>query len=146
MSTKMINVIPLDSFDKNRPEEMDVYLAHNGWHFNKKMCDFAVSKMRKRNPSTKKTERIEPYSKDQVDELLTKYGVLLENSKGYDYVYEANKCKADFLKSSITDEAHLALYIQDVIDDVDAPDGMVMRMWYATMVASGTPIEWSDML
>lgn len=142
----MVRVIPLDSYIKDRPEEMEIYLSYNGWHFNKKMCDFAVSKMRKRNQTSKQIEPIEPYSKDQVDALLAKYGVQLENSIGYDYVYAANMCKADFLKSSVIDEAHLALYIKDVIDDPDAPDGTTMRRWYVTMVAAGQPIEWSDML
>lgn len=142
----MIRVTPLDSYSKDRPEEMDIYLSHNGWHFNKKMCELAVSKMCKRNPASKQIEPIEPYTKDQVDALLAKYSVKLENNIGYDYVYVANMCKADFLKSSIIDESHLAIYIKDVIDDVDAPDGTTMRRWYATMVAAGQPIEWSDML
>lgn len=142
----MIRVTPLDAYTKDRPEEMEIYLSHNGWHFNKKMCEFAVNKMRKRNPSSKQIEPIEPYTKDQVDALLAKYSVQLENSIGYDYVYAANMCKSDFLKSSVIDESHLALYIKDVIDDPDAPDGTIMRRWYATMVAAGQPVEWSDML
>lgn len=64
----------------------------------------------------------------------------------YDYVYVANMGKADYLKSSIPDEAHLALYIKDTIDDPDAPDGATMRRWYATMIAAGEPIEWDEVL
>ena len=62
-----------------RPEEMEAYLSNFGWHFNKKMCEFAVSLMKKLNPSTGKKERIEPISKEKVDELLTRYGIKLEN-------------------------------------------------------------------
>lgn len=129
-----------------RPEEMEAYLSNFGWHFNKKMCEFAVSLMEKLNPSTGKKERIEPISKEKVDELLTRYGIKLENNALYDYVYVANMGKADYLKSSIPDEAHLALYIKDTIDDPDAPDGTTMRRWYATMIAAGEPIEWDEML
>lgn len=103
---------PLDIRDR-RPEEMEAYLSNFGWHFNKKMCEFAVSLMKKLNPSTGKKERIEPISKEKVDELLTRYGIKLENNALYDYVYVANMGKADYLKSSIPDEAHLALYIKD---------------------------------
>ena len=85
---------PLDIRDR-RPEEMEAYLSHFGWHFNKKMCEFAVSLMKKMNPSTGKKERIEPISKEKVDELLTRYGIKLENNVLYDYVYWANQCKAD---------------------------------------------------
>ena len=55
-------------------------------------------------------------------------------------------CKADLYKSSVPDEQHLALYIKDTIDDIDAPDGTTMRRWYATMIAGGEPIEWDDVL
>lgn len=136
---------PLDLYD-DMPRDMRKYLSNNGWHFNKKACDFAVSLMKKENPSTKKKEKIEPYTKEQVDEMLKKYNVVLENNVGYDYVFVANMCKADYLKSSIADEHHLALYVKDTIDDVDAGDGVTMRRWYSTMVANGEMVDWDDIL
>ena len=136
---------PLDLYD-DMPRDMRKYLSNNGWHFNKKACDFAVSLMKKENQSTKKKEKIEPYTKEQVDEMLKKYNVVLENNVGYDYVFVANMCKADYLKSSITDEHHLALYVKDTIDDIDAGDGVTMRRWYATMVANGEMVDWDDIL
>ena len=54
--------------------------------------------------------------------------------------------KADYLKSSVADDARLALYVKDTIDDFDAPDGMVMCMWYAKMCRAGEPVEWDEML
>ena len=125
---------------------MEAYLSNFGWHFNKKMCDFAVSLMKKINPATGKKERIEPISKEKVEELLTKYGVKLDNNSLYDFVYVANMGKADFFKSSIPDEQHLAVYVKDVIDDPDTPDGTTMRRWYAIMIAAGEPIEWDEMI
>lgn len=125
---------------------MEAYLSNFGWHFNKKMCDFAVSLMKKINPATGKKERIEPISKEKVEELLTKYGMKLDNNSLYDFVYVANMGKADFFKSSIPDEQHLAVYVKDVIDDPHAPDGTTMRRWYATMIAAGEPIEWDEMI
>lgn len=125
---------------------MEAYLSNFGWHFNKKMCDFAVSLMKKINPATGKKERIEPISKEKVEELLTKYGMKLDNNSLYDFVYVANMGKADFFKSSIPDEQHLAVYVKDVIDDPDAPDGTTTRRWYATMIAAGEPIEWDEMI
>ena len=129
-----------------QPEGKISYLSAYGWHFNKKACDFAVSKMMKKNTATGKNEKIEPYTKDAVVDMLTKNGVKLENDVMYDSTYVANMCKADFLKSSIVDEAHLALYVKDVIDDADAGEGTVMRRWVAGMVAAGEPIEWEDLL
>jgi hypothetical protein len=137
--------LPLDIYD-DMPKDMRKYLQNNGWHFNKKACTWAVSLMKKENPTTKKKEKIEPYSKEQVDEMLKKYNITLENNVGYDYVFVANMGKADYLKSSIPDEQHLALYVKDVIDDVDAGDGVTMRRWFATMVANGEIVEWDEFL
>ena len=70
----------------------------------------------------------------------------IKNNQLYDFVYVGNMCKADFLNSSITDEAHLAKYIRDVIDDEDAYDGIVFNRWYADMCYTGIAIDWEDML
>ena len=135
----------LDMYD-DMPREMRTYLSHNGWHFNKRACEYAVKMMKRKNPASGKTERIEPYTKEQVEDMLAKYGVTIEDTSNYDFVFVANMGKADYLKSSIPDEAHLALYVKDVLDDIDAGDGVTMRRWYATMVANGDGVEWSDLL
>ena len=36
---------PLDTYDK-KPQSMVNYLRYYGLHFNKRLCDFAVSKMK----------------------------------------------------------------------------------------------------
>lgn len=136
---------PLDIYD-DFPRAMKKYLQHNGWHFNKKACEWAVSKMEKKNEATGKKEKIEPWTKDAVDELLKTNNVVVEDNVGYDYVYVANMCKADYLKSSVPDDQHAALYIKDTIDDIDGADGMTFRRWYASMVASGIPVDWEEML
>ena len=53
----------LDTYD-DLPKSMRKYLMHNGWHFNKSLCDFAVSLM------TKHGKPLDPVSKDTVDKLL----------------------------------------------------------------------------
>ena len=87
-----------------------------------------------------------PQQQEQVDSMLAKYGVTLENNVDYDYVYVANMGKADLLKSSITDEQHLALYVKDVVDDVDAGDGEIMREWDAKMTSRGIAVDWEEIL
>lgn len=134
----------LDIRDKY-PSGMEEYLSHNGWHFNKKMCEWAVSRMYKTNAIGKK-EYITPYTKDQVDELLTKNAIKLENIDGYDYVYVANMAKADFLGSSLIDEIRLAKFIKDYIDDKDGYEGLPFTRFYADCIGSGVPISWEDMI
>lgn len=126
----------LDVYD-DRPTSMKRYLRYYGQHFNKKLCNFAISKM---------DHNKQPVNKDKVDEILSKYNINLENNELYDYVYVYNMGNNDFLGSSIQDEKHLAIYVKDVIDDEDGYDGIVFNRWYADMVTQGIPIEWADML
>lgn len=126
----------LDIYDE-RPASMKRYLKYYGEHFNKKLCEFAISKMKHGKY---------PVLKEKVDEILTKYGVKLERNELYDYVYVYNMGNNDFMGSSIVDERHLALYVKDVIDDKDGYDGIVFNRWYADTVIQGIPIEWEDML
>lgn len=122
------------------------YLANYGWHFNKKAFDFASKMMKRKNPTTGKMERIEPMSKEQVEEMLTRFNIMLENDNGYDAVYVANMAKADFYKSSITDEQHLAMFVKDMIDDADQAEGFVFRRWYSDMIGAGKGIDWEDLI
>lgn len=127
------------------PEAMEQYINVYGCHFNKKLCDFAVSKMYTKNALGKK-EYITPYTKEQVERILTTARVKLERDNMYDKVYVANMCKADFLNKSVPDELHLAKYVKDVLDDADAEDGYVFNRWYADVTFMNIPIEWEDMI
>lgn len=126
--------------------EMKAYLRNNGFAFSKKACEWAISQMKKENPATKKEENIEPWTKDQVEDMLKKYNVVLENNVGYNHVYVANMLKADKFKSSIPDEQHLALGIKDIIDDIDASPRLVFKQWITHMDDSGIPIDWESIM
>jgi hypothetical protein len=49
------------------PSGMEQYLEFNGWHFNKNMCQWAVSKMYKMKDGKK--EKIEPYTLETLQAL-----------------------------------------------------------------------------
>ena len=129
-------MMPLDIYD-DRPASMKRYLKYYGEHFNKNLCNFAVSKMNHNKPVV---------VKEKIDEVLKTNNIKLQNNQLYDYVYVYNMGNNDFMGSSIIDEKHLALYVKDVIDDADGYDGIVFNRWYADTVKQGIPIEWSDML
>uniref|UniRef100_A0AAU8MHX9 DUF7841 domain-containing protein n=1 Tax=Geladintestivirus 1 TaxID=3233133 RepID=A0AAU8MHX9_9CAUD len=135
----------LDLYD-DMPESMIKYYKHYGRHFNRKLLEFAISKMKKQSLSTGEVTKIKPYTKEEVDALLTAHHIELNNNELLDYVYVANMCKADFLNKSVPTEEHLTLYIKDVIDDADGYDGMVFNRWYADMCRQGIPIDWDNML
>ena len=121
----------------DRPTSMKRYLKYFGQHFNKKLCQFAVSKMKHGKT---------PITKEQVDEILKRHNINLENNELYDYVYVYNMGNNDFMNSSIADEKHLAIYVKDVIDYEDGYDGIVFNRWYADTVVLGIPVEWDEML
>lgn len=123
---------------------MEEYLSFNSWHFNKKMCDWAVSKMYKMANGNKTP--IAVLTKEQVDAMLQKHNIKLMQNKGYDYIYVANMCRADYMGSSIEDEIHMARFIKDYIEDPDAYDGMPFTRFYADCIGSGTLIPWEDLL
>lgn len=127
------------------PEAMRAYIENYGFHFSKKACDYAISLMRKKSPNGG-LESIDPWSKEQVEEMLQKHGVTLTNNKLYDAVYVANMAQADYYKSSLEDEKHIALYVKDTIDDTDTSNESVFRCWLAKLVGNGEPLEWADLL
>lgn len=131
-----MNRIALNTYD-DRPASMKRYLRYYGQHFNKKLCDFAVSQM---------DHGKSPVSKENVESVLNKYNIKLDNNQLHDFVYVYNMGNNDFLGSSISDEKHLALYVKDVIDDADGYDGIVFNRWYADTVSTGIPIEWDEMI
>lgn len=126
------------------PQEMLIYMRNYGPHFNRKLYEFAVSLM---TQSVNGREvKIKPYTREETAMMLKSHGVEVKKAQLYDTAYVASMCKADFLGSSIIDEHHVALYIKDVIDDIDAPDGLVFNRWYADMSYCGIAINWEDML
>lgn len=137
--------ISLDAYDM-KPEGMIAYLRYNGWHFNKKMCDFAISLMWRVSRSTGQEEKVEPISKDKVEELLKVNGITIKNKDIYDIVYIANMANSDFFKSSLKDEASLAQFIKDMADDPDQADGFVFNRFYADCNHNGVGIPWDDVL
>lgn len=123
------------------PTGLEKYLSMYGWHFSKKLCNFAVSNMRKDSG-----EKIAPITKEALDLLLAKNDIELDNKFGYDYVFVANMCKADYLGSSVPDDAHLAKFVKDYCDDPDGYSELPMTRFYADTIGKGIPIIWEDML
>lgn len=134
----------LDIRDKY-PSGMEEYLAQNGWHFNKKMLDWVTSGMYKEDKSGNKLP-IKAYTKEQVDDLLTRYNVKLDNKYGYDYVFAANMCLADYYGSSIVDESKMALFVKDYVDDPDGYEELPFTRFYADCIGTGHPIPWEDVV
>ena len=124
------------------PEDMEDYLEFNGWHFNKKMCEWATSIMYKVKEGKKIKHK--GISKEQFEELVKAYK--MDISFSYDALYIANMCKADFFGDSVKDEESLIHYVDNVINDPDGYEGMPFTRFYADCIGKGISIPWSDVL
>lgn len=115
------------------------YLKLYGPHFTKALCEFAVGLM------SKSDGPIKAITKQEIDEKLKQLNIKIEYNQLHDYVYVANMCKADFLGKSVpNDDAHLCMYVKDVIDDPDGYDGQVFFRWLSDVKHMGIPVDWSQ--
>jgi len=130
----------LDDYDI-RPEGMDNYLSYNGYHFSKKMCEWAISRMRDMNDKP-----IHMMTYEQVETLLKNYGVTIENDNGYDKVFVLHMCLSDYIGSSVPDEGRAAKYVKDVLDDRDGYPGIAFSRFLADCAGKGVSIRWEDLL
>lgn len=129
----------MGSFDE-LPEGMKYYLNNYGYHFNKKLCNWAVSRMYRDDKDLK------PYTKEQVDRLLESFGIKPNRVKLYDAVYVCNMGLFDFFGRSVPNEEHLAMFVKDVLDDPDADEGYVFNRFIADCYFMDNPIEWEDVI
>lgn len=128
------------------PEDMENYMSYYGKHFNKNLCDFAVSKMKREDKATGALKKITPVTLDELKTILEKNKVEIESNSIYDALYLANMVKADYWGSSIEDEAHMAKYIEDVICDPDGYEGLVFCRFLADCSGKGVIIFWEQMI
>lgn len=101
--------------------------------------------MYKEDPSGKRI-KMQPMLKNDVDELLKRHGVIIKNKFGYDYVFAANMCRADYFGSSVIDELHLALFVKDYVDDPDGYPELPFTRFYGDCIGTGRAIPWEDVL
>ena len=120
---------------------MEEYLEDYGYHFNKRLFEFAVEMMEDRNG-----QPLKPWDKQKTTEFLKALGVTLKNDKGHDAAYVLNMARADYFGSSIADEQHLALFVRDYLDDKDGSPTRAFDEFYIKSVALGIPIFWDEML
>lgn len=120
---------------------MEEYLGDYGFHFNKKLFDFAVGMMVDRNGN-----KLSIWDKKKTEEVLRANGVNLENNFGHDAAYVINMARADYWGSALFDESHLALFVRDYLDDRDGAPTRAFDEFYIKTVALGIPIFWEDMI
>ena len=120
------------------PAGMRDYLSNYGWHFSKKLCEHAVSRM--------KNKANRHFSEDEVKEILKKFSIDTSKSKGYDAVYLFNMYYSDFYPDALGDESKLAKAVECAMDDEDGYEGMALTRYYADSIGQGNPILWEKFM
>ena len=128
-------------YDDNMPDGMREYLSYHGYHFSRKMCEWAVSHMRDKNDKT-----LNMLSYEQVETLLKNYGVKIDNDNGYDKVFVLHMCFSDYIKGSVPDERCACMYVKEVLDDRDGYPEIAFMRFLADCSGNGISIRWQDMI
>lgn len=130
----------LDTFD-TMPQDMRAYLSNYGWHFNKHLCEWAISLMRDKNKA-----KLSLYDREKVESMLKQHGIEIPMEQIYDAMYVLHMARADYMGSSIADEAHLAKFVGDYLNDPDGYEEVALTRFYADCVGKGIGIDWSIVL
>ncbi len=124
---------------QDKATNKDLYVENYGYHFNKKLCEFALSEMH--HP-----DKPDNLTWEQVMSILDKYKIKLDTSYPYDIYYVANMAYHDYYKHSIKDDEHLALFIQDYLEDEDGYEGVPFCRWLTDMQHKSVKINWGEMI
>lgn len=132
----------MDRLDINerKPAGMEAYLSAYGWHFSKKMYEWALSMMKDRSGN-----KVPPMKKDDVDSVLSSASIAVDYM-GYDGPYVMAMAKSDYYGSSITSESQLAKFVGDYLHDKDGYDGVAFTRFYADCIGKGIPVLWEEMM
>lgn len=128
-------------YDNNMPEGLREYLSFNGYHFSKKMCEWAVTHMTDKNGKP-----VNMMTYEQVETLLKNYGIKIDNDNGYDKVFVLHMCFSDYLRGSVPDERYAAMYVKEVLDDKDGYPEIAFMRFLADCSGKGISIRWEDMI
>lgn len=119
---------------------MEEYLEEYGHTFNKRLFDFAVKLLKKRNGNS-----IDGYDKEGVEEILKTAGVRLPSDGSHDATYVFNLMLSD-QEGGTPDVTKAAADTERYINN---PYGWRTRPFdefYIKTVALGIPIYWDEML
>lgn len=118
------------------------YLSEYGWHFSKKLAEYATDPKRMKNADGTSHH----WTHEQVKERLEQNGITIQKAKGYDCMYVANMAYSDFYPKPLTSETQIMQYVKAYIDDPDGEDGIALTRYYADTIAKGEPLIWEDFL
>lgn len=124
------------------------YINSYGLHFNKKLCEYAVKRMKKKDEAGRAVS-LTPIGKEQLSVLVKENGFSLpEKTIIWDAVYLANMYMADYADGTPADNRNMVLFVMKTLNDIDACEGQTINRWYSDMCLAGEQqyIDWEEMI
>lgn len=123
------------------PSGMEEYLSTYGWHFSKKLCEWAVSHMK-----DKDGKHLDMMRKEDLDNLFKRFSIDPTEFTAYDAVYVYHMAKSDFGRFTLPDEQRLLMFVRDYLKDPDGYDEVAMTRFYADCIGKGEMPDWEECL
>ena len=127
-------------------EEEAQYQDRYHGHFSRRLAEWAISMMERKDTVSGKVAPVKPYTIEEVEEMIEPFRRHIGEEAIYTAWYLANMCKADYLGSSVPDKEHVALYVKDTLCDPDGEPQMVLACFRAKCDVKGIPIYWERYL
>lgn len=119
------------------PASAKEYFREYGCKFNKKLAEYAVSKMKNENGQNGATKHI---SYESVMQELNKFGVKVDEDDKANAFYLFNKFYSDLYPNTLKDEKQISSAVKDTFNDKDGHEGDVFVEWYSKTLLRHIPI------
>ena len=113
--------------------------------FSKKLAEWAISKMKKKDFNTGELKVIQKQPLPEVETKLKEYGVELPEKSKYTAWYLWHMATADYPNALPTDE-HRAYFVYETLCDPDGCPANVLDCFVTKMRNAGEPIYWEEMI
>lgn len=122
-----------------------MYEDENHGLFSRKLAEWAISKMKRKDPTTKEMKPIKAPTLEETAKLLADFKVELPEAFIYTAWYLWAMSIADYPKALPTD-AMRAAFVDETINDPDCCPEAVLDCFEAKMCLMGVPIHWERLM
>ncbi len=122
-----------------------IYEDENHGLFSKKLAEWAIGRMKIKDPVTKEKKKLRARTMEDTMAALKAADVVLPDSFAYTAWYLFNMAVADYPKA-LDDDTKRALYVEETLCDPDGCPEAVLECFEAKMRLAGVPIYWEQML
>lgn len=122
-----------------------IYQDKNHGLFSRKLAEWAIGNMKVKDPVSKQMKALMARSLDDVEGVLSTYGIELPDAFKYTAWYLFNMALADYSKTCRNDEQR-ATFVEETLCDPDGTPENVLDCFVTKMCNAKIPIYWEDFM